>query len=217
MASELYVETLKGLTSGANANKVIIPSGQTLEVTDGLRSADMPAGSVLQVVSFGDSTHRSWNGTNRANVIAVPGTLGDGSVFIERLYNTSKILIQYTIAVGQEDDSWNSFIVQYAPAGSNYSTIPLIGQSIGGITDTGCLANFGTSKQGARGQYDTESVSFTYLLDPNTTTNKVFVRLATSYGHDGRTTTNYLNRPHQTSDNNRFTGTSTVTLTEIAG
>ena len=30
MASELYVETLKGLTSGANANKVIIPSGQTL-------------------------------------------------------------------------------------------------------------------------------------------------------------------------------------------
>jgi len=54
MASELYVETLKGLTSGANANKVIIPSGQTLEVTDGLRSADMPTGSVLQVVSSGE-------------------------------------------------------------------------------------------------------------------------------------------------------------------
>jgi hypothetical protein len=33
MASELYVETLKGLTSGANANKVIIPSGQTLDAT----------------------------------------------------------------------------------------------------------------------------------------------------------------------------------------
>jgi hypothetical protein len=33
MASELIVQTLKGPTSGANANKVIIPSGQTLEVS----------------------------------------------------------------------------------------------------------------------------------------------------------------------------------------
>ena len=35
MASELYVETLKGLTSGANANKVIIPAGQTLDASAG--------------------------------------------------------------------------------------------------------------------------------------------------------------------------------------
>ena len=46
MASELYVETLKGLTSGANANKVIIPSGQTLDITDW----SPPAGTTLQVV-----------------------------------------------------------------------------------------------------------------------------------------------------------------------
>jgi len=45
MASELYVETLKGLTSGANANKVIIPSGQTLDITSG--SLDV-LGRVLQ-------------------------------------------------------------------------------------------------------------------------------------------------------------------------
>ena len=43
MASELYVETLKGLTSGANANKVIIPSGQTLDITDW----SPPAGTVI--------------------------------------------------------------------------------------------------------------------------------------------------------------------------
>lgn len=35
MASELFVETLKGLTSGANANRVIIPSGQTLDASSG--------------------------------------------------------------------------------------------------------------------------------------------------------------------------------------
>lgn len=52
MASELYVETLKGLTSGANANKVIIPSGQTLECA----SAIVAPGSILQktVVNQGD-------------------------------------------------------------------------------------------------------------------------------------------------------------------
>ena len=35
MASELIVQTLKGPTSGANANKVIIPSGQTLDASAG--------------------------------------------------------------------------------------------------------------------------------------------------------------------------------------
>ena len=44
MASELYVETLKGLTSGANANKVIVPAGQTLYAP----------GHVIQVVGAND-------------------------------------------------------------------------------------------------------------------------------------------------------------------
>ena len=35
MASELIVQTIKGPTSGANANKVIIPSGQTLDASAG--------------------------------------------------------------------------------------------------------------------------------------------------------------------------------------
>ena len=48
MASELYVETLKGLTSGANANKVIIPSGQTLDASAGTFTPS--AGQVVQTV-----------------------------------------------------------------------------------------------------------------------------------------------------------------------
>lgn len=40
MASELTVQTLKGPTSGANANKIIVPSGHTLAA----------AGHVIQVV-----------------------------------------------------------------------------------------------------------------------------------------------------------------------
>ena len=51
MASELSVQTLKGPTSGGNANKIIIPTGQTLEVTDNIRYEDMPAGSIIQVIT----------------------------------------------------------------------------------------------------------------------------------------------------------------------
>ena len=43
--STLHVENLKGLTSGGNANKVIIPSGQTLDASNGLTT---PAGHVIQ-------------------------------------------------------------------------------------------------------------------------------------------------------------------------
>ena len=42
MASELIVQTLKGPTSGANANKVIVPSGQTLTAP----------GIILQILEF---------------------------------------------------------------------------------------------------------------------------------------------------------------------
>ena len=44
--STLHVENLKGLTSGGNANKIIIPSGQTLDASNGLTT---PAGHVIQV------------------------------------------------------------------------------------------------------------------------------------------------------------------------
>ena len=50
MASELQVQTISGPPTGVNANKILIPSGQTLSVVDGLSSDAMPAGSVIQVV-----------------------------------------------------------------------------------------------------------------------------------------------------------------------
>lgn len=96
MASELYVETLKGLTSGANANKVIIPSGQTLEVTDGLRSADMPAGSVLQVVFDNHATQI---------VISNPDTQTEHDVGLSASItpssSSSKILVIASVQVQQ--------------------------------------------------------------------------------------------------------------------
>ena len=43
--STLHVENLKGPTSGANANKIIVPSGQTLDASNGLTT---PSGHIIQ-------------------------------------------------------------------------------------------------------------------------------------------------------------------------
>ena len=52
MASELTVQTLKGPTSGGNANKIIIPSGQTLDASNGFTA---PAGHVVQCQQYYNS------------------------------------------------------------------------------------------------------------------------------------------------------------------
>ena len=69
MASELYVETLKGLTSGANANKVIIPSGQTLDASAGgfLGST----GQILQTVESTTTSEFGLNTTSYINTLTV--------------------------------------------------------------------------------------------------------------------------------------------------
>lgn len=51
MASDLTVQTIRGPASGANANKVLIPTGQTLTLEDKLAYANLPAGSIVQIVT----------------------------------------------------------------------------------------------------------------------------------------------------------------------
>ena len=57
--STLHVENLKGLSSGGNANKIIIPSGQTIDASAGTLTPS--AGQVIQKV------HNTWNGETTTN------------------------------------------------------------------------------------------------------------------------------------------------------
>tara|TARA_X000001036_G_scaffold424898_1_gene450452 strand:- start:470 stop:1009 length:540 start_codon:yes stop_codon:yes gene_type:complete len=71
--STLHVENLKGLSSGGNANKIIVPTGQTLEVTDNIRYDDMPAGSVIQFKNYTGNTYTNIGSTDTwADVAATP-------------------------------------------------------------------------------------------------------------------------------------------------
>ena len=78
----LTVQTLQAPTSGANANKVIIPSGHTLDASNGFTA---PAGHVIQVV-----TSNKTNSTQITSTSAVDTGL---SVSITPQFNTSKIFI----------------------------------------------------------------------------------------------------------------------------
>ena len=70
MASELYVETLKGLTSGANANKVIIPSGQELIAPGhviGFYDHSWNTGQILTSTSYADITGSEFTYTPKSD------------------------------------------------------------------------------------------------------------------------------------------------------
>ena len=63
MASELIVQTLKGPTSGANANKIIVPTGQTLDASAGALIPDSGAvvqTTVWEIPATSVSTDGSW-------------------------------------------------------------------------------------------------------------------------------------------------------------
>ena len=59
--STLIVENLKGPTTGSNANKIIVPSGQTLDASEGFTP---PAGHVVNVTRW---TTSSFNGSSSSN------------------------------------------------------------------------------------------------------------------------------------------------------
>lgn len=86
MASEIIVNTIKAPTTGANANKVIIPTGVTLDIADNLAYDSMPANTIIQQVEyFSDSTFN----TTSTSFVAT-----NASVNITPRYANSKMLIQ---------------------------------------------------------------------------------------------------------------------------
>jgi hypothetical protein len=106
MASELYVETLKGLTSGANANKVIVPAGQTLDASAG--SVVLPAGTggkVLQVVT---ATSESAGATTSTSFVSYM------SANITPSSTSSKILLMFSSPLGYEDSRGGSSFYHFS-------------------------------------------------------------------------------------------------------
>jgi hypothetical protein len=92
MASEIIVQTLKGPTSGANANKVIIPSGQTLDASAG--GFTPAAGQIVQCV-------QQYNSANSKVATTSQSYVASGiKKSITPQYSDSLIIIQSSISMG---------------------------------------------------------------------------------------------------------------------
>ena len=110
--STLHVENLKGLTSGGNANKIIVPSGQTIDASAGTL---IPSeGSVVQVKH---TTHSNFDSTSASYVDVVSLTVTPkhtGSLIIVRynghLYKYhDTATINVTARLAQDAGSGSSF------------------------------------------------------------------------------------------------------------
>ena len=151
MASELYVETLKGLTSGANANKVIVPAGQTLYAP----------GHVLQVIQD--------VATAQVTISAAAGADVGLSVTITPSSSSSKFYIStdinarvnYSVGMGIE-------IKRSSDGGSTFSNV------LQSTQDYDLYNDITTSNLRLRG-------SWSYLDSPATTNQLIYKIRARSY------------------------------------
>ena len=107
MASELTVQTLRGPTSGANADTVLIPSGQTLHAP----------GHVIQVVNAEKLNTASTNSQ-------LPSWVDIGlSCTITPKFNNSKIIVTVDAALGIATAVYTYFRVFRNIGGGSYSMI----------------------------------------------------------------------------------------------
>ena len=95
--STIKVENLTGLSSGANANKIIVPSGQTLDASNGFTA---PAGHVIQVKSQTWSTQTVSGGNTFADVAS-------SAMSFTPKYSDSLIVIQAFMHIRWSDAASN--------------------------------------------------------------------------------------------------------------
>ena len=191
MASELYVETLKGLTSGANANKVIIPSGQTLDIDAWLP----PAGTVLQVVTQTKDYKEVLSSTSYAAMF---------NIDITPLSASSKILICIKLNhIATDGNNVSMYRLQRSG-----TTIGRVNSSSSGLTyNNDAFMGFG----GSGTARDQSSFSWDYEDSPNTTV-QITYNISGKLENTGNT--------HQINAwglNTDCAANSSVTLWEIAG
>jgi hypothetical protein len=195
--STLQVENLIGPTSGSNANKVIIPSGQTLDID----AWTPPSGTVLQVVNINSAstattTSTSWTNTGVSSL----------NTTITPTSTSSKIYMVVHLQLEMSSSSIGSIIFARDPAGTPvYFANSGVSSGLTPGTDSNGISKFFLSQgySGINGQ----TTSHAGIDTPNTTSSVTYGIL---WGINGGT--GYFNRGGA-----GYNGNSSLTLMEIAG
>jgi hypothetical protein len=156
MSGTLQVGNIIGPTTGTDANKVIIPSGQTLDASNGFVA---PAGHVIQTVK---SKWYGYQDTNNTSFVSVDDSL----INITPKYANSQLLIRYSIHYFVRNSQLHGIAPYfYVPSTNNWSV----------------LTSQSTFNEGARVANDSQSsflmwstLSFEHLIGvPGTGTEQV--------------------------------------------
>ena len=189
MASELIVQTIQGPSSGANANKVLIPSGHTLDVSGGTLVPS--AGAVVQVLSATKTdtasfTTGSWIDVNGLSVTITPTSA------------SSKILVSCDLFTGI--NNVNSMYWRFAK-----NSAPI------GVGNSGTiLSSGGYYSDVSNAVFSFSGTSGSFLDSPNTTSSVTYNIQVRTYDN---TQTGYLNRRGQ---DTLVGAISTLNIMEIA-
>ena len=185
--STLQVENLIGPTSGSNANKIIIPSGQTLDASNGFIP---PAGSIVQVVKTG-GTNPAYTSTNSTSFVATNLQLN-----ITPKYSNSLLKIEASHSYWWSTSGLST--LTYATFTFYRDNTTNIGSAHGGaaVLEGGLSANNYLNRQTNYIEYDSPNTT-------NTVNYKVYAKQWTQVTSDLRVIDN-------------TNGRNTITITEIA-
>ena len=153
MASELTVQTIKGPTSGGNANKILVPSGHTLDASAGTLTPGV--GQVVQETFTKGTTNGTSSGSAWVNSVVVAS--------ITPKFSNSKIIGVAQVPV------WRSsggayFGVRVVCSGGNTNTVATWGDGY----YTGGGANcWDTSYQWEFVGGSTSAITCTFQFHPN--------------------------------------------------
>jgi len=165
-----------------------------------LVAADMPAGSIVQIVS---TTKTDGFTTSSSTATDVTGF----SASITPTSTSNKILVRAALNYGGNDNVYGRFF--FKRGGSN---IILSTAWTGSNQVNAAVAIHGDN---SNFQYGTQSAIFEYLDSPSSTSQITYQMQMQSHNNS---TAFYLNRPHATANSSYVAGgTSTLTLMEIVG
>jgi len=188
------------IATNAISQNNIVSVNASVATVGTLPSARLPSGTVLQVLSVTDTTQTVFNSGSGGQTIFYD--ISGLSLTITPRSSTSKILIMADIAVGQTSNSYNAHF-----------------RMSRGITPIGVGANgsyIGSSTTGFRSSDGSElgSASINYLDSPETTSATIYKVQICNTGGSG--SPSYYNRPANASTGWELTGSSTLTIMEIA-
>jgi hypothetical protein len=137
MVGTLTVQNLQGPTSGANPNKVIIPSGQTLDASNGFVA---PAGHIVQTVSNSRDFGLTFSNLTTSNTVSATDIL---ACAITPKFANSQIMIttyvQWSVD-GSGGDDWGMVLQRGSTTilGEGYMGYWISG---GGVDNASSIAN----------------------------------------------------------------------------